>query len=461
MLRPLFFGLGLSLLTFGQRLQAQSAVPAPAQAGAVAIVGATIHVGDGRVIQDGIVAFDKGLLTYVGPRAGAPALGGHTLVEAQGKELYPGFIAMGTQLGLVEIEAVRATDDIAEIGYFNPNARALIAYNTDSEILPTVRNLGILVAQIVPGGEGLTGRSSAVYLDGWHGDDAALGIDEGMHLDWPSAYTQGGWWAEPGGITKNDKYAERVAALESYFAEARAYAEAAKATSVKTPTPTPTGKKGESRLQNPNQTALIDNPRFRSMVRLFDKSQTLYVHARHAREIEDAIYFSERYGLKIVLMDARDAYLVKELLAAKKIPVVTAEVHSLPERSDDFVDQPFQTPAQLHAAGVQIGFSVVGAWQQRRAPYQAGHAVGFGLPYEEAVKGLTLTPATMMGIADKVGSLAVGKHATLFLSAGDALDMRSAKIERAFIQGRDIDLQSRQTKLAAKYREKYARQKGK
>ena len=422
----------LSLLFLANALSAtaQPFLPGTPQAGPMAIVGATAHVGDGTVIEDAVVVFTAGKISYVGPRSGAPALTGVSQIDGTGKDVYPGFIAMDTRLGLVEIDAVRATDDISEVGYFNPNARALIAFNTDSEILPTVRNIGVLIAQVTPGGRGLTGQSSAMAMDGWNWQDAVVGMDEGMHLHWPRAYRQTGWWAEPGGLKKNEDYTKDVKKLEMYFAEAAGYAQAS---------------------------GVVDNPRFRSLKPVFSGERTLYIHANYARELEDAIRFAEAYKIKPVLVDARDAWMVKDLIAQKGLSVVCGPVHALPERSDDLISQPFETPAELHAAGIPIAFSLSGAWEQRRVPHHAGHAVGFGLPYEEAVKALTLTPATMLGIADRVGSLAVGKDATVFLSEGDALDMRTNKVERAFIEGREVDLRSRQSELAAKYREKYRR----
>ena len=422
--------LSLALLAGALLATAQPFLPGAEQAGPIAIVGATAHIGDGTAVEDAVVAFANGKITYAGPRSGAPSLAGTTQIDGTGKDVYPGFIAMDTRLGLVEIDAVRATDDIREVGYFNPNARAVIAFNTDSEILPTVRNIGVLIAQVSPDGNGLAGQSSAVAMDGWNWEDAAVGMDEGMHLHWPSAYYQSGWWAAPGGIKKNDDYAEDVRKLETYFSEAAGYAETEGAT---------------------------DNPRFRALAPVFAGERTLYIHATYAREIEDAIRFAEAYGVKPILVDARDAWMVKELIAAKGLSVVCGPVHALPERSDDLVSQPFETPAQLQAAGIPIAFSLSGAWEQRRVPHHAGHAVGFGLPYEEAVRALTLTPATMMGIADRVGSLVPGKAATLFLSDGDALDMRTNRVEHAYIDGREVDLRSRQSELAAKYREKYRR----
>ncbi|MFK8057460.1 MAG: amidohydrolase family protein [Saprospiraceae bacterium] len=422
-----FFFLAITLL-FTQ-LHAQF-IPGSPQANPIAITGATAHLGTGEAIENAVLTFAAGKLTYVGAVAGAPSLEGHTVIDATGKDVYPGFIAMNSRLGLVEIDAVRATDDMREVGYLNPNARSLIAFNTDSEIIPTVRNIGVLIGQVTPDGRGLAGQSSAMSMDGWNWEDAAIGADEGMHLHWPSNFRMTGWWAAPGGMKKNDKYAEQTKNIQQYFDEAKAYSQSVGA---------------------------VDNPRFASMKPVFAGKRTLYIHASYAREIEDAIAFADRYKLKPILVGGEDAYLLTGLLKEKGISVVVGDVHALPERGDDLVSQPFETPAQLHAAGIPIAFSVGGAWEQRRLPHHAGHAVGFGLPYEQAVKGLTLTPATMMNIADRVGSLEVGKDATLFISAGDALDMRTNKLQQAWIGGREVDLRSRQTELAKKYKEKYKR----
>ncbi len=425
-MRTFFFFVFSLLFT---QLQAQF-IPGAEQTKPIAITGATAHLGTGLAVENAVITFAEGKLTYVGPQAGAPSLAGHTVIDAKGKDIYPGFIAMDTRLGLVEIDAVRATDDMREVGYLNPNARSLIAFNTDSEIIPTVRNIGVLTAQVTPDGRGLAGQSSAMSMDGWNWEDAVIGMDEGMHLHWPSDFRMTGWWAAPGGMKKNEKYDEQVQSIQQYFEEAQAYA--------KTASP-------------------VDNPRFQSMKGVFAGSQTLYIHASFAREIEDAIAFAEHYKLKPVLVGGQDAYLLTDLLKEKGISVVVGPVHALPERGDDMVSQPFETPGQLHAAGIPIAFSVGGAWEQRRLPLNAGHAVGFGLPYEEAVKGLTLTPATMLNIADRVGSLEKGKDATLFISKGDALDMRTNILEQAWIGGREVDLRSRQTELAKKYKEKYTR----
>jgi len=422
-----FFFLAFSLVL--TQLYAQF-LPGAKQTAPIAITGATAHLGTGAAIQNSVITFAAGKLTYVGPQTGAPSLDGHTVIDAAGKDVYPGFIAMNTSLGLVEINAVKATRDIQEVGYFNPNARSLIAFNTDSEIIPTVRNIGVLIGQVTPDGRGIAGQSSAMTMDGWNWEDAAIGADEGMHLHWPSHFRMTGWWAEPGGMKKNDKYEDQVQRIQEYFDEAQAYAQSSKP---------------------------VDNPRFRSMKPVFEAARTLYIHVSYAREIEDAIAFADRYKLKPVLVGAEDAYLLTDLLREKGLSVVVSDVHALPERGDDMVSQPFETPAQLHAAGIPIAFSVEGGWEQRRLPHQAGHAVGFGLPYEEAVKGLTLTPATLLNISDRVGSLEAGKDATLFISAGDALDMRTNRLQQAWIGGRAVDLRSRQTELAKKYKEKYKR----
>lgn len=407
--------------------------PGVDQENPIAIVGATAHIGDGTAIKNSVVLFDAGKLVYVGDASAAPDYSSFQVIKAEGKDVYPGFIAMNTRLGIVEIDAVHASADKREVGFFNPNARTLIAFNTDSEVIPTVRNLGVLIAQVAPEGPGLTGQSSALTLDGWNWEDAGIGPDEGMYLNWPKTFYQTGWWANPGGLKKNEKYKENVQKLESYFMQAKAYAA--------------------------DQNPAVQNLRFNSMRALFTGKRKLYIMVNYAREIEDAIYFAEKLGVKPILVGAGDAYLVKELIVEKKIPVVLGAVHALPMRGHDLVSQPFETPALLNKAGVPIAFSINGAWEQRHVPHNAGHAVGFGIPYEDVVKGLTLTPATMMGIDDKVGSLQKGKHATLFISSGDALDMRTNKIEKAWIQGRVVDLSSRQTKLADKYKAKYKNKK--
>lgn len=409
--------------------QAQSPTPAPAQKSAILIMGATAHLGNGTVIANSAIGFEAGKLTLVADattiRIDRSKYG--KIFDAAGKHVYPGFIAPDTRLGLVEVEAVRATQDFVEIGGINPNARALVAYNTDSEIIPTVRSNGVLMAQITPEGGTVSGTSSVVQLDAWNWEDAALRADDGLHLNWPALQSFGGF-ANPQ-MQKNEQYDKDVLTLRRYFDEARAYAQQ----------PAPE----------------VKNPKFEAMRGLFDQKQTLFVHTDHAKTIQEAILFAEGYGLRTVLVGGNDSWLVADFLKSHNVPVVLSRTQRLPSRDDEDVDQPFKTAAVLQEKGVVFAFSIDGAWQQRNLAFQAGQAVGFGLPKEAALSALTLNTARILQMDKQCGSLETGKDATLFISEGDALDMRSCQVTAAFIQGREINLDNKQKRLARKYEEKY------
>ncbi len=427
-----FFTPLLPALLLSTFIAAQSPVPAPPQSGQILILGATAHLGNGNVIANSAIAFDKGKITLV---ADATTIRldrnqFQKIYDAGGKHVYPGFIAANTQLGLVEIDAVRATDDKAETGSMNPNARAIVAYNTDSEVTPTVRSNGTLIAQICPAGGVLSGSSSLVRLDAWNWEDAAVNMDEGQHLNWP--YQQpGGPDAAGPGEKPAEKYDKEVDQIKRYFEEARAYAQLDK--------PTPA------------------NPRFEAMKPLFTGAQTLYIHTNDARSIRSAVQFATFFGLKMAIVGGSDAWMETTLLKSANITVVLGRTQRMPARDDEDIDQPFKTAKLLHAAGVNFVFSINEAWQQRNLAFQAGQAVGAGLPYEAAISALTLGTARLMGIADTYGSLENGKSATLFISEGDALDMRTNQVTAAFIDGREINLDNKQKYLNRKFSEKYRR----
>lgn len=431
-MRKLFLSL-LAAHVFAAPSFSQTPVPAPPQKAAILIMGATAHLGNGNVIANSAIGFENGKLTLV---ADATSLRidrskYSKIFDAAGKHVYPGFIASDTRLGLVEVDAVRATVDFAEVGNFNPNARALVAYNTDSEVIPTVRSNGVLMAQITPDGGTFSGSSSVVQLDAWNWEDAVLRADEGLHLNWPALRSFGGFESGNPEMKKNEQYDKDVQALRRYFEEARAYAQQ----------PAPD----------------IKNPKFESMRGLFDQKQTLFVHADQARPIQEAVLMAEGYGLRTVVVGANDAWLVADFLKAHNIAVILSRTQRLPSRDDEDVDQPFKTAALLQEKGVLFAFSDEGAWKQRNLAFQAGQAVGFGLSKEAAVSAVTLNPAKIFRIDNQCGSLESGKDATLFISEGDALDMRSCKVTAAFIQGREINLDNKQKQLYRKYEEKHTR----
>ncbi len=426
---PTHFLLTLLLAVgFGTCVRAQNPTPSPAQSGPVAVTGATIHVGDGTVIENGTILFRDGKIERVEAGAAAPA--GYETVDASGKEVFPGLIALNSQLGLVEIGAVRATSDEREVGTFNPNARALIAFNTDSQVIPTVRSRGVLLVQSTPEGSLVSGRSSIMQLDGWNFEDAAVLADDGVHVNWPNRSSYN--W-QTGDVRANPRYEEQVKELESFLKQAIGY------------------------CANPDD----DTDRllkFESFCEALEGNSRVYLHADEARDIQSGVMLFKGMGAKPVIVGGYQAYLITDFLKREGVPVILSTTQALPENQDDAVDQPFRNPALLAEAGVDFAISHEGYWQQRNLPFVAGQAVGFGLPYEKAVEAVTLAPARIVGIDGTYGSIAVGKSATFVIAAGDILDMRSSDVEHAFIDGRSINLDNKQAELYRKFEEKYSRQ---
>lgn len=424
MLRTLFF------VVLAAALHAQSPVPAPKQSGAILILGATAHLGNGSVIANSAIAFDQGKITLV---ADATTIRLDRskyarIYDAAGKHVYPGLIAPDATVGLVEVGAVRATQDAGDVGPLNPQNRALIAYNADSDIPPTLRTNGVLMAQVTPEGGLMSGFSSVVQMDAWNWEDAALRADDGLHLNWPYWRSQ---TSDPS-QKKNEAYERDVQTLRQFFDEAKAYCQ-------KT-TPDPV------------------NLKYEALRGIFSQKQNLYIHVNQAKPIQEAVLFAESYGLHPVLVGADDAWLVADFLHAHQTPVILNPTQRIPSREDEAIDQPFKTAVALHDAGVLFAFSADGFWRQRNLPFMAGQAVGFGLPKEAAVSAMTLNTAKILGIDAFAGSLETGKDATLFISEGDVLDMRTCVVTAAFIQGRTIDLDNKQKALTRKFNEKYKRQ---
>jgi imidazolonepropionase-like amidohydrolase len=416
------------LFVFGSliALQAQPPVPAAPQQEPIVITNVTVHLGNGKAIEQGAIAFEEGKITFLGPTQDWPGYDTHRMIDGKNGDVYPGFIAMNTNLGLTEIGAVRATNDYREVGTLTPSVRALIAYNTDSELIPTVRSNGVLLAQIVPQGGRIAGLSSSVSLDAWNWEDAVLRADQGLHLYWPRLFSFN--WRERR-REKNKNYDEQVKEVRDFMKAAQTYCG---------------GTDAEEKNLN-----------LEAMCPLFAGSRRLYIHTDDAKSIQQAVLLAEEYGLTPVIVGGRDSWLITDFLKRHKVPVVLGGVQELPGRKDADIDQPFKTPQLLHEGGVDFTISNGGSWQERNLAFQAGQAVAFGLNYEEAIEALTLTPAKVLGIDNRVGSLEVGKEATLFLSTGDALDMRTNQLQHAFISGREIDLDNRHKVLYRKYKNRY------
>jgi imidazolonepropionase-like amidohydrolase len=425
----------IAILIGSKTFAQETVLPAPKHTGTTVIMNATIHVGNGQVVEKGSIVITDGKITAVGTNVTVPA--GATRVNAEGKHVYPGLILPVSSLGLVEISSVRATSDAQEIGDMNPNVRSIIAYNTDSKVTNTLRSNGILLANVVPQGQLLAGSSSVVQLDAWNWDDAAYKTDQGMHLYMPSLIARPRFGGGGGGSGPSQPQSDpvkegldRIDRIKSFFREAKAYSE----------------------LPMPAQT----NLKYAAVKGLFDKSQKLYVHANTVKQMLVALDFVREFNFDVVIVGASDSWQIADLLKQNNVSVILNQPHSLPTMADDDVDQPYKTPAILQKAGVTFAISDDdGQTRGRNLAFQAGTAVTYGLSKEQALQAITLNAAKVLGVADKTGSIEVGKDANIIISSGDILDIKTSNVTDAFIQGRKIDLTDKQKLLNERYKQKY------
>jgi imidazolonepropionase-like amidohydrolase len=411
--------------------------PAPPQSRSILILGGTAHLGTGDAIEDAAIGFRNGKIDFVGRTFQADKSKYDDIIDATGKQIYPGFIVTNTTLGLQEIGAVRATHDQYEVGTFRPNVRAIIAFNTDSEITPTVRSNGVLLGQITPRSGVISGASGVAHFDGWNWEDAAIKMVDGIHLNWPSTHHKHNQDGKVD-IRKRKTYTQQKHEIVRYFSEAQAYALAYPSAS--------------------NSTSVMD-VKHEGMRGLFDGSLALYVHARDVRAITEAVHFKREMGIKrLVIVGGYDAYLVGDMLRENNVSVLLTSVHSLPRFAEDDIDLPYRLPKLLSDEGVLFALQVddgMSEMNTRNLPFYAGTARKYGLTEEQAIMSLTRNPARILGIDDVCGTIENGKDATLFISTGDALDVRTNDLTHAFIQGRSIDLDNRQRELYRKFQTKY------
>lgn len=428
-----YIGLASLMLCVGFAFGQATIMPAKPQTKAVAIVGAHIHTGSGTFIENGYISFDNGKITGLGKAEGInfnPA--NTTIIDAKGKHVYPGFIATNTSLGLIEVESgARGTDDQGDVGQINPHIRSIIAYNTDSKVIPTLRSNGILLAQPTPAGGLVSGQSSVVMLDGWNWEDAAYKKDIGIHINWPVQRSGNRFFGQAGAPAGDPKeaYLKEISTIENYFTEAKAYSELAKPGTF--------------------------NSRFDAMKGLFNGSKKLYINVNRSKDIIMAVKLAKKFGISPVIVGGTESYLITDFLRDEQVPVIVVETQTLPDRAEDDVYLPYKLPKMLQDGGVLYALTGTGYWRQRNLPFEAGTAVAYGLTKEQAVTMISLNAAKILGIDKTTGSLEKGKDATLFISDGDALDMRGNKVEAAFIQGKSIDLDNLHKQLYKRYSDKY------
>jgi imidazolonepropionase-like amidohydrolase len=422
-------------------------VPPPAQAKPLLFTGAVLHTVSGSVIENGRMLAENGRIVAIGGPDGTLDTRGAEVVNLAGKHVYPGFIAANSVLGLAEISALRATSDFAEAGAVNPNARALVAVNADSEVITVTRANGVLAALAVPqaGAGGLiTGTSALLQLDGWTWEDMGLEPAVALHVSLPPLRFNAELFPPPLEARLNElrrQSAQRLKALEDAFDNAAAY----------------------RRARASGDAAKLDT-RWEAMLPVLEGRRPVFMAADDVAQIRYALAFAERFALKLVIVGGADAWRLAGVLRERRVPVIIAGVHQLPKRRGEDYDQRFTLAARLAHAGVTFCIArpanSFDSPHDRNLPYEAATAAAFGLDRAEALKAITLYPAQILGVADRLGSLETGKLASFVVTDGDPLEI-GTRVERVYIQGREIDLSNRQTRLNDKYREKYRQQAAK
>lgn len=421
-----------SLLVSLSSLAQETVYPAPAYKGMLFIKNGTVHVGNGQVLENTTIQVNNGKIEKIGANLPIPA-NDVKVFDAAGKHVYPGLIMSNTNTGLKEIgSGVRGSNDFSEIGDMNPNVKSIVAYNSESKIINTLRSNGILLANIVPQGQLLAGSSSVVQFDAWNWEDAAYKTDGAMHFYMPSLINRrrGGFG---GGAPAQDPIKaglERIEMVKSFLQEAKGYY-----------------------LQQ-NKTAT--NLKFDAVNGLFNKSQKLFVHCDLVKEMLIAVDFVKEFGFDVVIVGGSESFQIAPLLKQNNIPVILEQLHSLPTSEDDDIDQPFKTPAVLQKAGVLFALSDEdGQTTGRNLMFNAGTAASYGLTKEEALASITINAAKILGVADKTGTIEVGKDANIIVSEGDILDMKSSVVIKAFIQGRELNLDDKHKQLNERFKTKY------
>ena len=412
---------------------AHDQIPGAAQKQPIAISGATIHVVDGPVIQEGVVLFESGKIKAVGANIEVPE--NVMKIEGDGMHIYPGLIESMTDLGLREIGAVEETVDRTEHGDRNPNARSLVAINPDSELIPVTRAGGVLMALTSPGGRWIRGRSALIQLDGWTPKEMMLREPVGLCVNWNAMHPR-----DDDPKKRSEKQREKYGELDALFDEARRYAAARRTRPDATPT----------------------DVRLESLIPVVDGEVPMMAEADRLEVIEAAVTYAQGQGMKLVIYGGYDAAQCATLLKRFEIPVIIGSIYRLPLRRDDPYDAPYTLPERLRKAGVKFCIAGEGpgnpggAANARNLPYHAACAVAYGFPADEAIRSITLSAAEIFGADDQVGSITVGKDATLIVVDGDILETKS-NVTHAFIQGRKVDLGSRHKTLYEKYKTKYSR----
>lgn len=412
----------------------------PATAESLLLSNAIVHTVSSNTLSPGQVLINDNKIQAVGANLSAKA---DKVIDLKGQHLYPGMIALNSALGLTEIEAVRSTLDMTEVGQYTPDVRSWMAVNPDSELIPVTRANGISHFEPAPQGGIVAGLSGLVVVDGWTTEQMTIKKPAALHVYWPDMSLDTRPKEEFKDESKfkslEDQAKERrlkIKELDDFFLEARAYAKARQAAKDGVP-------------------ASGINPPWEAMLPALRGEIPIMVHADEFREIKAALRWAQTNQYKIIIVGGNDASMVLDILSTTKTPVIFERTFALPPHDYDAYDTHFRTPELLRKAGVKFAFGVGNdsfhAAMAKNLPYSAAQAVAFGLPEDEALKSLTLYPAQFLNVADRLGSIEPGKEATLLVSDGNILDIRS-NVKQMWIAGRPISLESRHTRLYEKYK---------
>jgi hypothetical protein len=428
----------LAALSAAAPCLAQSEMPAAApQSRPIALVHARIEpaVAGQAPIAQGFVVFDKGVITATGAGEPADLPSGCQTIDCTGLTVLPGYVNLGSVLGLVEVLQVNATDDRVEFGSQHPEVRTCVAVNPDSNLIPVARSGGVLTTCLFPQGGTISGHASVMRLDGWTSEQQTVLPRAGLVVQWPLAEPiVAPWMDKPVDAQKADA-ARQLKEIDRFFEQAKAWADAHDAD--------PKGTPGDLRFQN-----MVDAVRGREPVILT---------ANSPGSIESAVLWAVRRGLKPVIWGGLGAEQCAPLLKQHDVPVIVAGTHRLPRRGGSAVDETYALPAKLQAAGVRFAIATGSdPSNERHLPDHAATAVAYGLPRDVALRSITSGAAAIAGVGDRLGTVEAGKVATLQVISGEPMEM-SAEPLIAFIDGRRVDLGNHQTRLDAKYREKYRR----
>ena len=416
-------------------------IPGEDQKRPIILKGGILHTVSTDILEGYDILFSKGKIIRI--EKNIMASPETDVYDVFGKHIIPGYIAPITRIGLVEIGLVKQTRDFAERGSFNPNVKANVSYNPDSDLIPITRSNGVLVVNSVPAGGRISGQSSVMMLDGWTWEQATLKHPSGLHINWPSMRINYGANVKKSEKQQKEEIQKSIRDLDHMVRDVRAYFQRIKQ---------------RSRIAGERQKSDL---RLESMIPFVVEKKKIFIHADEARQIKSAVEWAKKNDLKIIIVGGSDSWRLTDLLVKNNIPVVIDQVEKIPTRRFEPIHLPYKLPFLLKQAGVQFCLNTIIGYPHdgniRNLPNEAMRAAAYGLDKSEALRSITLSTAEILGVDDMIGSLDIGKDATFFISETPPMEM-NPKILMAFIQGKEVDLNNHQKMLYKKYQEKYRRQ---